>query len=79
MTNKIEYYDWHQSELIENPNMNKLKANTQQYGNKLTTPNALNIDGKVYPIWAICWSNSASMYIIKNGKRLFLHDYPIKD
>lgn len=53
---------------------------TMVYGNKIGTPYKVSISGeKPLRVWAICWSNAASFYVIRNGQKLFLHGYDFQD
>lgn len=53
------------------------------YGNKLATRYRLKLQAKdgsftcYRQVWAVCWSNVASHYVILNDKRLYLHDSDI--
>jgi hypothetical protein len=46
------------------------------YGRKLVTDYMLSIPGaaRPYRVYAICFSNCASHYILRKGERLFLRD-----
>lgn len=43
------------------------------YGSRLITKYVVNYEGRIRRIYAICFSNVASYYIIVNKERLFLH------
>jgi hypothetical protein len=47
------------------------------YGNKLPTPYVLKFSGskRWYRIYAICYSNIGSLYVIKNKEKLFVNEY----
>ena len=47
-----------------------------RYGGKLTTEYMLHVPGspRPYRVYAICYSNVASFYILRGGKMLFLRD-----
>lgn len=53
-------------------------ANQSGYGNKIPTTRMviLRDDKKKIKrrVYAICWSNVASFYIIKDGERIFIRD-----
>jgi len=42
------------------------------YGAKLATCEKALHNGRLYRIYAICYSNAASYYIISRGKKLFI-------
>ena len=42
------------------------------YGNKLTTPYKAKYNGRLYRVYAICYSNCASNYIIVRSNKIFL-------
>lgn len=60
------------------------KAGLQQtasgYGSKLTTEYMLHVPGakRAYRVYAVCYSNVASFYIVRRGVRLFLRDYELQ-
>ena len=58
-----------------------LQQTATGYGQKLTTRFMLHLpDSKrPYRIYASCYSNIASFYIIRCGKRLFLHAYELEE
>ena len=43
---------------------------TSGYGSKLPTRYMLHIGSRWRRVYAICWSNVATYYIIKNGERI---------
>jgi hypothetical protein len=45
------------------------------YGDKIPTPYKVQFGKRNYRVYAICWSNAASHYILIQGERYFLHDY----
>ena len=82
MNEKIKYYEYKKADMITRL-LPWQKLNLQQtasgYGSKLTTTKMLKIGKRLHRIYCICYSNSGSCYIIKNGQRLFLHDYAIDE
>jgi hypothetical protein len=58
-----------------------LRQTATGYGRKLTTEYKITLPGhpRVYRVYAICYSNVASFYILRGGKRLFLHDWELED
>lgn len=42
------------------------------YGSKLPSRYMVRYDGRWHRVYSICYGNSGSPYIIKNGSRLFL-------
>jgi hypothetical protein len=50
------------------------------YGRKLTTRYMLHVPGspRSYRVYAICFSNVASFYILRKGERLFLRDWELE-
>ena len=51
------------------------------YGRKLTTEYMLHVPDapRPYRVYAICYSNAASFYILRKGQMLFLHDYELEN
>ena len=58
-----------------------LQQTATGYGRKLVTPYMLSIPGaaRPYRVYAICFSNCASHYILRNGERLFLRDCELEE
>jgi hypothetical protein len=57
-----------------------LQRSVTGYGSKLPTPYMANCsDGRARRVYAICYSNCASFYIIIKGKRAFLRDHELED
>lgn len=50
-----------------------LQQTESGYGRKLTTRYKVGYHDRLYRIYAICYSNVASHYIIVQGEKLFLH------
>ena len=44
------------------------------YGSKLTTRHKVEHNGKLYRVYAACYGNSGSLYIVKHGRRLYLRN-----
>ncbi len=42
------------------------------YGSKLPTGTMLRFDSRWHRVYAICWSNSATLYVLVKGKPLYL-------
>jgi hypothetical protein len=42
------------------------------YGNKLTTPYKVQHNGRLYRVYATCWSNAATCWIQSKGQKLYL-------
>ena len=42
------------------------------YGSKITTDRIAGVDGKRYRVYAACFSNAASYYILKGREKWFL-------
>ncbi len=79
MENKIEYIPYKQDDLIEKPlwfHKQGLQETVSGYGKKLTSSKMLKVGKRFYRIYVMCYGNSGSAYIVKNGKTLFLHDFP---
>ena len=49
--------------------------NAQGYGSNISTNYMARIGNKLRRVYAICWSNAASHYIILNKQKLFLRGY----
>jgi hypothetical protein len=58
-----------------------LQQTATGYGSKLTTEYMLHLpdSSHSYRVYAICWSNVASFYILRRGQRLFLHDAELEE
>ena len=73
MKTEIKYipYNW---KLYENTGKNPVSRSVSGYGSKLPTQ-FLVFDGRyLRRVYAICWSNCASHYVIVKGERLFIQD-----
>jgi hypothetical protein len=46
------------------------------YGNKIPTTKKIKYGNKLYRIYCYCYSNSGTCYIVKNGEKLIVRDYP---
>ena len=44
------------------------------YGSKLTTRYNVEHNGKLYRVYASCYGNSGSLYIVTQGKRIYLRN-----
>lgn len=42
------------------------------YGSKITTDTMVRLDNRLYRVYATCYSNAASLWIVKDGKKLHL-------
>ncbi len=53
----------------------------QDYGDHLPTQYEVQIEGSSgwLKVFAICWSNAASLYVNAKGIRLFIHDYELQE
>lgn len=49
-----------------------LSQTTSGYGSKLTTTKKIYYNNKWHRVYAICYSNCASSYILVNKERMFL-------
>jgi hypothetical protein len=47
------------------------------YGSKIVTDHQVLIDNVWYRVYATCYSNVASHWVIVRGRKLFLHDYDL--
>ena len=47
------------------------------YGSKLPTHYMVKFGKRNYRVYAICYSNAASFYILIGGQRYFMHDYDL--
>lgn len=57
-----------------------LQQTASGYGRKLTTPYLLDTgDGKQRRVYAICYSNVASHYVLIKGQMLFLRDSELEE
>ena len=58
-----------------------LRQTATGYGRKLTTRYLLTLPDapRPYRVYAICFSNCASHYILRGGKMLFLRDCELED
>lgn len=44
------------------------------YGDKISTDRMVRVESRWHRVYAICWSNAASHYIIKGGQKLYIRD-----
>ncbi len=75
MSNPIEYVDngrvvyaplwWHKA---------GLQQTATGYGGKLTSPYKTEVNGRLYRVYVMCYSNSGTAYVIVKGKRLVLRN-----
>lgn len=58
-----------------------LQQTATGYGRKLTTEYMLHVPDspRPYRVYAVCFSNVASFYILRKGEMLFLHDWELED
>ena len=49
--------------------------NVSGYGSKIPTEHMVKFGKRTYRVYAICWSNAASFYVVIGGQRYFIHDY----
>jgi hypothetical protein len=58
-----------------------LRQTATGYGRKLVTDYMVHIPGtpQPYRVYAICYSNTASFYILRKGKMLFLRDWELEE
>lgn len=54
----------------------KTNYNSDEYGDKLPTRWTIKpkSGGRELKVYAICWSNACSHYVIISGKRMFIRD-----
>ena len=70
----IEYVvptDVRESPAKRQANGNPIGMDAYGYGSRIATDRQLLVDGKWYRVYATCWSNAASHWIKKSGKKLF--------
>jgi len=53
-------------------NSKALGMNAQGYGSKITTIYKVPFNGRLYRVYATCFSNVASHWILSKGKKLFI-------
>lgn len=66
----------HDSELLYAPLPWQRKGLTQTatgYGAKLTTPNKINFEGKLYRLYLTCYSNAGSVWFTVKGNKIFVN------
>ena len=71
----IKYIKYDKKDLINQPlpwQIQGLQQTASGYGSKLTTSRMLRIGKRLYRIYAICYGNAASAYIIMKKERYFL-------
>lgn len=58
-----------------------LQQTASGYGSKLTTEYMVRITGSIrwHRVYAICWSNVASFYVVWKHTRLFLRDSQLQE
>jgi hypothetical protein len=50
-----------------------LQQTATGYGSKINSGYTVPYNGRMYRVYAICYSNAATFYIIVKGQRLFIH------
>lgn len=50
-----------------------LQETASGYGSKLTTRYKVEHNGRRYRVYASCFGNSSSLYIVEHGKRIYLN------
>ena len=53
-------------------------SNAEGYGRKIPTRYVVNDHGRERRVYAHCYSNSASYYVLISGRRVWLHDYHLR-
>lgn len=64
------------SELVDAPlwwHLEGLSQTASGYGRKLTTSHKIHYEGKLYRIYATCFSNAASHWFTVKGKRIYVN------
>lgn len=73
--NIIQYIDYEDKDLLYSPLWYHKKGIMQTatgYGPKLTTVNKIRHNGRQYRVYASCFSNVASLYILTKQGKLYL-------
>lgn len=71
----ITYLEIKESDLLIADQSSNYRSPITGYGNKLQTRYKLKHKNKLKRVYAICYSNVASHYILENGNKLFLNIY----
>ena len=50
-----------------------LQETATGYGSKLTTRYKVEHNGKLYRVYASCYGNCSSLFIMEHGKRIYLN------
>ncbi|UOW66228.1 hypothetical protein vBAspABolek_03 [Aeromonas phage vB_AspA_Bolek] len=55
-------------------------TNAMGYGDKIRTDYMVQVGcaARWYRVYAMCWSNIASHYVMVKGQQLFIHDYALR-
>lgn len=68
--------DNHRTDLVSHP-LAWQKLGLQQtatgYGSKLVTEWMISYCGKLYRVYATCYSNAASHWFVAKGRKIFIH------
>lgn len=58
------------------PYTRSLKTTGDGYGDKLPTEYQVQLNGSTVwrNVWAVCWSNAASLYVITAGNRRYIRE-----
>lgn len=78
---RIIRYKETESVLVPSPLAWQLKGLQQTatgYGSKLTTIYKTAHNGRMYRVYAVCWSNASTLYILPGGRPLYLADSTIR-
>jgi len=67
-----------QTKEVQDQKINELEnwkryANVTGYGSKIPTRYMLKMDNRWYRVYCICYSNSGSLYVLKNKETLYLN------
>ena len=59
------------SELVDD-SVYAVKQTGDGYGRKLNTGRKINFNGKLYRLYATCFSNAASVWFVAKGRKIFV-------
>lgn len=72
--NRISLGDYHKELVNDPPAWMKqgLQETASGYGRKLNTGHKINFCGKLYRLYATCFSNVASVWFVTKGRKIFV-------
>ena len=71
----LDYVDETAIEKVARDTVYPRNRNVNGYGSKIPTSYRVKLAGRWRRVYAICYSNAATLYVVVNGKPQYLNDY----